>query len=165
MATKTEKDACDLLDADHRAVKKLFNQFDELAGSAAQRSVRQRMEIAREICMQLTVHAQIEEEIFYPRLREAFKQTDLLAEAEVEHQTAKDLIAQIESAQEPGEHFDAQVKVLGEYIDHHVKEERNEIFPKARSTRGLDLVAMRDELTARKHELLAEQGELAPTSA
>jgi hemerythrin-like domain-containing protein len=162
MATRNEKDACDLLDADHRAVKKLFNQYDELAGSTAQRSIQQRQAIAREICTQLTVHAQIEEEIFYPQLRQAFKKTDLLAEAEVEHATAKDLIAQIESAAgEPDEPFDAKVKVLGEYIDHHVKEERNEIFPKARSTRGLDLVSMRDELAARKEELLAEHGQAA----
>jgi hemerythrin superfamily protein len=165
MATRSERDACDLLDADHRAVKKLFNQFDELAGSSAQRSIKQRMDIAREICMQLTVHAQIEEEIFYPQLRAVFKKTDLLAEAEIEHTTAKDLIAQIQAAQDPSEQFDAQVKVLGEYIDHHVKEERNEIFPKARSTRGLDLVAMREELAARKQELLAEHSEVAAASA
>ena len=161
MATRSEKDACDLLDADHRAVKKLFNQYDELAGSAAQRSMKQRLEIAREICMQLTVHAQIEEDIFYPRLRNAFKKTDMLAEATVEHTTAKELIAQIESHDEPDEEFDAKVKVLGEYIDHHVKEERNEIFPKARSTRGLDLMGMRDELAARKEQLLAEHSPLA----
>jgi hemerythrin superfamily protein len=161
MATRNQKDACDLLDADHRAVKKLFNQYEELAGSAAQRSMKQRMEIAREICMQLTVHAQSEEDLFYPRLREAFKQTDLLAEAAVEHATAKDLIAQIESGDQPDEQFDAKVKVLGEYIDHHVKEERNEIFPKARSTRGLDLVTLRDELAQRKEQLLAEHGQMA----
>jgi len=161
MATRNEKDACDLLDADHRAVKKLFNQYDELAGSAAQRAMKQRIDIAREICTQLTVHAQIEEDIFYPRLRAAFKKTDLLAEAAVEHTTAKELIAQIESGEEPDEQFDAKVKVLSEYVDHHVKEERNEIFPKARSTRGLDLVALRDELAARKEELLAEHSQLA----
>jgi hemerythrin superfamily protein len=162
MATRNEKDACDLLDADHRAVKKLFNQYDELAGSNAQRSVQQRMELAREICTQLSVHAQIEEEIFYPQLRAVFKKTDLLAEAEVEHSTAKELIAQIQAAaQQPDESFDAKVKVLGEYIDHHVKEERNEIFPKARSTRGLDLMALREQLAMRKEELLAEHGAVA----
>ncbi len=161
MATRSEKDACDLLDADHRAVKKLFNQYDEMAGSTAQRAIQQRMELAREICTQLSVHAQIEEEIFYPQLRAVFKKTDLLAEAEVEHAAAKDLIAQIQSMQQPDEAFDAKVKVLGEYIDHHVKEERNEIFPKARSTRGLDLMAMREQLAMRKEELLAEQGVVA----
>ncbi len=155
MATK-QKDACDLLDADHRAVKKLFTQFDTLAGSKAQTKMRQRMELAREICLELTVHAQIEEEIFYPAARAALKDTALLAEAEVEHSTAKDLIAQIESADQADEEFDAKVKVLGEYIDHHVKEERNELFPKARAARGLDLVAMRDQLEQRKMELMEE---------
>ena len=156
MATRSEKDACDLLDADHRAVKKLFKSFDELAGSKARNAVASRMEIARQICQELTVHAQIEEEIFYPALRAAIKETGLLAEAEVEHASAKDLIAQIEEAQEPGEVFDAKVKVLGEYIDHHVKEERSEMFPKARAARGLDLVSMRSQLEARKEELMAE---------
>jgi hemerythrin-like domain-containing protein len=92
------------------------------------------------------------------RLREAIKDTDLLDEAEVEHQTAKDLIAQIQAAAEPDDKFEAKVKVLGEYIDHHVKEEKNEIFPKARAARKLDLVAMREELETRKEELMAEMG-------
>ena len=151
-----EKDACDLLDADHKAVKKLFNAYDELAGSKARGAAEKRLELAREICTELTVHAQIEEEIFYPALRAALSETDLLAEAEVEHAGAKDLIAQIEALNQPDEMYDAKVKVLGEYIDHHVKEERNEIFPKARSSRKLDLVAMRDELEARKEALKAE---------
>ena len=151
---RSEKDACDLLDADHKAVKKLFNAYDELAGSKARGAAQKRLELARQICQELTVHAQIEEEIFYPALRAAIKETDLLAEAEVEHASAKDLIAQIEALSEPDEKYDAKVKVLGEDIDHHVKEERNEIFPKARSARKLDLVAMRDELAARKEELM-----------
>jgi hemerythrin superfamily protein len=153
MPTRQERDACTLLDADHRAVKKLFKDYDELAGSGSATSKEKRMEIAREICQQLTVHATIEEQIFYPALRGALKETDLLAEAEVEHSTAKDLIAQIEGSETVDEAFDARVKVLGEYIDHHVKEERNEIFPKARAARGLDLVAMAEELAARKEEL------------
>lgn len=156
MATTAAKDACDLLDADHRAVKKLFKEYDELMGSRARAASQRKLDLAREICRELTVHAQIEEEIFYPALREALKDTDLIAEAEVEHQTAKDLIAQIESMSEPDEMFDAKVTVLGEYIDHHVKEERNEIFPKARAARKLDLVAMREQLAARKEELTSE---------
>ncbi|MEO8855735.1 MAG: hemerythrin domain-containing protein [Burkholderiaceae bacterium] len=154
MATAKPKDACALLDADHRAVKKLFNDFDKLAGSKARTSIAKRMNLARQICKELKVHTQIEEEIFYPALRGAIKQTDLLAEAEIEHGTAKDLIAQIESAAEADEAFDARVTVLGEYVDHHVKEERNEIFPKARGARKLDLVGMRDQLAARKEELM-----------
>lgn len=80
----------------------------------------------------------------------------MLDEAEVEHASAKDLIAQIQEAEDIDEMFDAKVKVLGEYIDHHVKEERNEMFPKARAAKGLDLVAMREQLMARKEELMAE---------
>lgn len=151
-----QKDACDLLDADHRAVKKLFKQYEELTNSRARNTAQKKMDLAREICQELTVHTQIEEEIFYPALRAVLKDTDLLAEATVEHQSAKDLIAQIESADEADEAFDAKVTVLGEYIDHHVKEERNELFPKARSARKLDLVSMRDELEQRKEELMGE---------
>ncbi|HYF19947.1 MAG TPA: hemerythrin domain-containing protein [Ramlibacter sp.] len=155
-STRSAKDACDLLDADHRAVKKMFKEFEELTQSRARSAAQKKMELARQICQELTVHAQLEEEIFYPALRAAMKDTDLLDEAEVEHQSAKDLIAQIEAAAEPDEKFEAKVKVLGEYIDHHVKEERSEIFTKARATRKLDLVAMRDELEARKEELMGE---------
>ncbi|MEJ8839173.1 hemerythrin domain-containing protein [Ramlibacter sp. AN1133] len=151
-----EKDACDLLDADHRAVKKMFKQYEELTNSRGRTVAQKKMELARQICHELTVHAQIEEEIFYPALRGVLKDTDMIAEAEVEHQSAKDLIAQIEGMDEADEMFDAKVTVLGEYIDHHVKEERNEIFPKARAGRKLDLVAMRDEMMARKEELMGE---------
>ena len=156
-ASRQSKDACDLLDADHRAVKKMFKEFEELTKSRARSAGQKKMDLALQICRELTVHAQIEEEIFYPRLRAASKDAaDLLDEAEVEHQTAKDLIAQIEQAGEIDDKTEAKVKVLGEYIDHHVKEERNEIFTKARSTRKLDLVGMRDELEQRKEELMAE---------
>ena len=160
MATRSEKDACDLLDADHEAVKKMFKEFEELMESKARPAKQKRLDLAMQICKELTVHAQIEEEIFYPAVSAAIKETDLLAEAEVEHQTAKDLIGQIEAATEVDEQFDAKVIVLGEYIDHHVKEERNEMFPKARAAKKLDLVAMRDVLEARKAELM--EAELAP---
>ena len=161
MATRAEKDACDLLDADHKAVKKMFKEYDELTSSRARSALQKKKDLAMQICQELTVHAQVEEEIFYPALRAAMKDTDLLDEAAVEHQTAKDLIAQIQAASDPDEMFDAKVKVLGEYIDHHVKEERGEIFPKARAARKLDLVAMRDELEARKEELMSEMGAAA----
>ncbi|MDM0066061.1 hemerythrin domain-containing protein [Variovorax sp. J31P207] len=153
---RAEPDACSLLDADHRKVKKLFKAYDELTKSKAASAPRKKRELANEICMELTVHARIEEEIFYPALREAIKETDLLDEAEVEHASAKDLIAQIEEAEDVDDMFDAKVIVLGEYIDHHVKEERNEMFVKARAARGLDLVALREQLETRKEELMAE---------
>jgi hemerythrin superfamily protein len=161
MATRAEKDACDLLDADHRNVKKMFKEYEELSGSRARNASQKKMELAQQICQELTVHAQVEEEIFYPALREAIKDTDLLDEAAVEHQTAKDLIAQIQGAGEADEMFDAKVKVLGEYIDHHVKEEKGEIFPKARAARKLDLVAMREQIETRKEELMSEMGAMA----
>ncbi|MDP4078552.1 hemerythrin domain-containing protein [Acidovorax sp. A1169] len=156
MATtpKREKDACDLLDADHKNVKKMFKEYEELISSKARNAKEARLALAQTICKELTVHAQIEEEIFYPAVRAAIKETDLLAEAEVEHQSAKDLIAQIQAEPIVSEMFDAKVIVLGEYIDHHVKEERNEMFPKARAARKLDLLALRDQLEARKLELL-----------
>jgi hemerythrin-like domain-containing protein len=160
-STRAGKDACDLLDADHRAVKKMFKEYEELTESRARGAAQKRLDLARQICMELTVHAQIEEEIFYPALRAAIKDTDLLDEAEVEHQSAKDLIAQIQEGMEADDKFDAKVKVLGEYVDHHVKEEKSEIFTKARAARKLDLVAMREELEARKEELMAEMGAAA----
>jgi len=149
-------DACSLLDADHRKVKKMFGDYETLTQSRSASAGQKKRDLAREICMELTVHAQVEEEIFYPALRDAIKETDLLDEAEVEHGTAKDLIAQLEGSTEADEMFDAKVKVLGEYIDHHVKEERNEIFVKARAAKSLDLVAMREQLATRKQELMEE---------
>jgi len=154
MATRAAKDACDLLDADHKKVQKMFKDYEELAGSRARTAAQKKMDLARQICMELTVHTQIEEEIFYPACREAIKDTDILDEATVEHQSAKDLIAQIEQAGEPDEMFDAKVKVLGEYIDHHVKEEENELFPKLRKS-GLDLKAMGGRIAQRKMQLMA----------
>ena len=157
----TGKDACDLLDADHRAVKKLFKEFEELGTSRARNAGQKKLDLARRICMELKVHTQIEEEIFYPALRAAIKEQDLLDEAEVEHGSAKILIEQIESAMDADDMFDARVKVLGEYVDHHVKEEKSEMFTKARSAKKLDLVAMREQLEQRKQELMAEMEEMA----
>lgn len=151
---RKDADACSLLDADHRAVKKLFKAYESLVGSRARDAAGQRLDLARQICQELTVHAAIEEEIFYPALREALKDTAPLAEAEVEHGSVKELIAQLEALDQADEAFDARVKVLGEYVDHHVKEERNQIFPAARAARRLDLLALRDELQARKDQLM-----------
>jgi hemerythrin superfamily protein len=153
---RAEPDACGLLDADHRHVKKMFKAYEELTKSKAAGASQKKRDLANQICTELTLHAKIEEEIFYPALRDAIKETDLLDEAEVEHASAKDLIAQIEEAADVDEMFDAKLIVLDEYIDHHVKEERNEIFVKARAARGLDLVGMREQLESRKEELMSE---------
>lgn len=146
-ATRRQPDACSLLDADHRQVKKLFK---------ARTVSQKKRELANEICRELTVHARIKEEIFYPALRDFIKETGLLDEAEVEHASAKDLIAQLQGAADVSNKFDAKVTVLGEYIDHHVKEERGDIFTKARAAKKLDLVSMREQLQARKKQLLIE---------
>ena len=135
---------------DHSYVMSLFHRY------RADTSPGKKRALVTNACLAIQVHAQLEEEIFYPALRDAIKETDLLDEAEVEHGTAKDLIAQLEGSTEADEMFDAKVKVLGEYIDHHVKEERNEIFVKARAAKELDLVVLRDQLTTRKEELMEE---------
>jgi hypothetical protein len=145
-------DAVDLLDADHVAVKKLFTQFKKL--SEAKAPGDERKAVADKICKELTVHAEIEEQIFYPAARAAIHDDDLLNEAEVEHAGAKDLIAQISGMDADEELFDAKVIVLGEYIDHHVEEERTEMFPKARKS-DMDLKAMVADLKALKEELIA----------
>jgi hemerythrin-like domain-containing protein len=103
------------------------------------------------------VHATIEEEIFYPAAREGIKDEDLVDEATVEHASAKDLIAQIQQSEPDEELYDAKVKVLGEYIDHHVKEEEGELFPQARRAK-LDLDALGEQLLERKSELMSEMG-------
>jgi hemerythrin superfamily protein len=148
------KDACDLLDADHKAVKKMFDDFKTLAEGRS-RSTAKKRELADQICLMLTVHAAIEEEIFYPAAYGVLKEQALLNEAAVEHASVKDLMAQIREMDEADEMFDAKVMVLGEYVDHHVKEERGELFPLVRQSR-LDLVAMREALQTRKEELMAE---------
>ena len=145
-------DAVDLLDADHVAVKKLFTQFKKL--SEAKAPGDERKAVADKICKALTVHAEIEEQIFYAAAREAINDDDLLNEAEVEHASAKELIAQISAMDAEEELFDAKVIVLGEYIDHHVEEERNEMFPKARKS-DMDLKGMVADLESLKAELIA----------
>ena len=154
-AARRPKDACDLLDADHKAVKALFKEYETLAESRS-RSPAKKRQLADRICKELTVHATIEEEVFYPAVRRAIKDNALMNEATVEHASAKDLIAQIRGMDAGDEMFDAKVVVLGEYIDHHVKEERGEMFPLARKTK-LDLVKLAEQLQLRKQALLAEQ--------
>jgi len=150
-ATKkpTSKDAIALLKADHEAVSQLFAEYERA------RSVPNKKALVDEICMALSVHAQIEEEIFYPAVKTALKDNVLVPEATVEHAGVKDLIAQFEGDDTDGEMYDAKVKVLSEYVKHHVKEEQNEMFPKVKSS-SLDLVELGERMAARKDELLAQ---------
>jgi hemerythrin superfamily protein len=148
--TARQQDAIALLRADHSKVEDLFEQFEKA------RNDDRKATLAKNICLELKVHTQIEEEIFYPAVHEALpKQEDLLDEAEVEHASAKELISQIESGGPGDELWDAKVTVLGEYVKHHVKEEQNEMFPKVKKTK-LDLVALGAQLEQRKSELLQQ---------
>lgn len=146
-------DAVDLLDADHIAVRKLFDEFNRMAEHDA--PAEQRKALADQICMELTVHAQLEEEAFYPPVRDAIDDQSIMDEADVEHASAKDLIAQIAAMGADESHFNAKVKVLGEMIDHHVKEEREKIFVQARKS-DLDLAAMVPQLQERKKAIQQE---------
>ena len=153
--TDNAQDAIVLLTDDHKTVQKLFKDYEKLTKNDADDD--EKAALATQICMELTIHAQIEEEIFYPAVREAIEETDLLDEAEVEHAGAKDLIAQI-GAMTPGEElYDAKVTVLGEYVNHHIKEEQDEMFPKVKKAK-LDTAAIGAELLERKEELQAELG-------
>jgi hemerythrin-like domain-containing protein len=149
-----EKDACDLLDADHVAVKHLFVEYARLA--VAGDPAGERLAYAQKICSELAVHAQIEEEIFYPALRRVIDAPELLDEAQAEHQEAKEMIASIEAMSGADAAMDGLVAKLAAAIEHHVKEERTQLFPKARAALGLDLDALGVQLRQRQQELEAE---------
>jgi len=150
MPDSQTKDAIALLKDDHRKVEELFGQFEKATGDG------RKEKLAREICLELSVHATIEEEIFYPACAGSVEE-DLLKEAYVEHDAAKVLIAQIMSNEGSGdEFFDAKVKVLQEEIEHHVEEEEKRmegLFAQARKA-GLDMDALGEQLMARKLELV-----------
>ncbi len=178
MPTFPDKNACDLLDADHIAVKHLFVEYARLATAAGAATAptagktptttangdgaSDRRAIAMKICDELTVHAQIEEEIFYPAVRAAAPDAgDLLAEAKAEHQEAKEMIAQIQSMDAADTVMDMLVSKLNQAIEHHVKEERDELFPKAKAASKLDLDALGLQLRDRQQALQAEMSATA----
>ena len=149
--TESEVNAIDLLKKDHDDVDALFKDYETLAegdGDAGDRRA-----LSTRICGMLAVHAMIEEEIFYPAARQADVDADLLDEAEIEHGSAKELIAQIGAAGASEPLYDARVKVLGEYIRHHVKEEENELFPACRKS-NMDMAELGVRLQKRKNQLL-----------
>ena len=150
---ESHKDILSLLMAEHREAKAMFQQYHRLAEAGGKGD--ERMLLASQICVALTLHTQLEEEILYPAARTVLTHDeDIVDEAYVEHAGAKSLIAQIKTMTSDQPLFDAKVHVLGEYIDHHVKEEETEFFPKLRKTL-LDLDAMGDQIAARKKQLMA----------
>jgi hemerythrin superfamily protein len=149
MAERKTQDAIALLKEDHRAVEKLFSDYETAKGDGRKQT------LARRICLDLTVHTTIEEEIFYPACDGKIDE-QLLKEAYVEHDAAKVLIAEIEGGEGKGDDFfDAKVQVLGEEITHHVREEEKELFPQVRKTE-IDLDALGERLALRKAELMRE---------
>jgi hemerythrin superfamily protein len=151
----TNPDAIAMLTADHKAVQEMFKDFAKLGQNGG--SVDEKAELVTRACRELAIHAQIEEEIFYPAVRDAIKDDDLMDEAEVEHASAKDLISQLEAMEPADDLYNARFTVLGEYINHHVKEEQDEMFPKAKKAK-LDLKALGEDLAQRKKELRADLG-------
>jgi hemerythrin superfamily protein len=149
----TTPDILQLLTAEHREVKAMFQHYHRLAEAGGKGD--ERMLLASQICVALTLHTQVEEEILYPAARAALAQDeDLVDEAYVEHASAKSLVAQIKTMTSDQPLFDAKVKVLGEYIDHHVREEENDLFPKLRKS-TLDLQDMGARMAERKKQLMA----------
>ncbi len=148
MAETKQQDAIALLKEDHRTVEELFAQFEKASGEG------RKQKIAAQICLELTVHAAIEEEIFYPAC-EGKVEEDLLKEAYVEHDGAKVLIAEIEAGGPDDDYYDAKVKVLSEQIEHHVEEEEGELFPKVRKLMDEEtLEALAQQMVATQEEVL-----------
>ena len=142
--------AFELLEQDHREVEEWFDEYDEL-----KEEDNRKAELAEKICLSLKVHAQIEEEIFYPQAREATKDNDLIDEAVVEHATVKNLIGEIEAMEVGAELYDAKMRVLGEMVKHHIKEEEEELFPELEAAQ-MDLNVVGKEIAERKEELMSE---------
>jgi hemerythrin superfamily protein len=149
--TKTTVDAIDLLKQDHDKVEKAFKQFEKMdrqEGDACR-------QLVQTVCEDLKVHTTVEEEIFYPALRELIEDEDLMNEAAVEHETASMLIDQLDSMSPDDPNYYATFTVLGEYVRHHIKEEQGEMFPAAKRAK-VDLAALGERIRARKEELTKE---------
>lgn len=151
MADTKKPDAIALLKADHDEVQQLFKDFEKASGDG------RKEKLAHKICRELTIHAMIEEEIFYPAC-EGKVEEDLLKEGYVEHDAAKLMIAEIEAGEPSDDFYDSKVKVLSEEIDHHIQEEEKRmegLFSQARKA-GLDMDALGEQLAARKAELMKQ---------
>ena len=145
-----------MLSKDHRMVQKLFKEFEKLDDTEDQR------ELVKKTCNELRAHSRLEEEVFYPAIRQALgeqgRDIDLIAEAEVEHAVAKNLIDELDRMTgTDDEHFSATFCVLGEYVNHHIDEEENQLFKEIRRAK-LDLSALGDAMPRRKEALREELG-------
>lgn len=148
--SRQRMDAIGLLKEDHANVKQAFKEFEKM-DHEDKATLR---EVVSMVCQELTLHTMLEEEIFYPAVRAEIEDEDLMNEAQVEHESAKQLIAQLENMDADDPLYVATFAVLGEYVQHHVKEEESEMFPQVKKLK-LDLVALGEEMLARKEELMA----------
>lgn len=150
-------DALELLSADHDRVQRLFETYSELVVADADDA--EKREVVEELCLLLTVHATLEEELFYPAARRALDEEDLIDEAQIEHDSARELIDELLAMDASDELYDDRVRLLEEAIGHHVEQEEGELFPALRNA-GLDLEALGEQMAARKEDLIAELSEL-----
>ncbi len=146
--------ALDLLKADHQKISEAFTRFER---NRAHSSAAEKQDLVDRVCIELTIHAAVEEEIFYPAVRLASDAGDVIDQASIEHRSIKQLVGELERMEPEDALYDAKFKVLGEYVRHHVKEEENEIFPKARKAE-IDLQAMGGRILERKRELRGDEG-------
>lgn len=148
----SEIDAIAILIKDHAEVKAMFKEYEGLT----KRAVVGKKKLAAQICRSLTLHAMMEEEIFYPAVRKVIRDDELMDESLVEHACVKELIAQIENMEPDDDLYDAKMKVMSEQVDHHVREEEDEMFPEVRKV-DLDLISIGKEMSMRKEEMAAMQ--------
>jgi hemerythrin superfamily protein len=146
-------DAIELLTADHKDLEMLLADYEELIADSA--IPMERSALARQICLVLTAHSTVEEELFYPAAREALLQPELLDQAEAEHASAKTLVARIRRTDAADVQYDAMMMQLHAAIDHHVQEEASEIFPRMRDSE-VDLHRLGEQIARRKAEVMAE---------
>ena len=149
--TKTTIDAIDMLKQDHDKAERAFKQFEKMDRQEAEACRK----LVQTVCEELKVHTTVEEEVFYPAVREAIGDEDLMNEAAVEHETASMLIDQLDKMGPDDPNYYATFTVLGEYVRHHIKEEQGEMFPAAKRAK-LDLAALGERIRARKEELAGE---------
>ena len=149
--SKAAAEALEMLQEDHDKVKKSFKQFEKLDREDAATAE----ELVRTVCEELKIHTTLEEEIFYPAVRDAIEDEDIMNEAQVEHDTAKILIEQLESMGADDPNFHATFTVLSEYVKHHIEEEEDEMFPQAKKT-DLDFEELAERMRSRKQELMGE---------
>lgn len=147
-------DVIEILIEDHKKVSKFFAEFEKIRHHANDETKQTLVETA---CTELVIHTQVEEEYLYPALREVFDESDLLDEAEVEHNIAKQLIGELESMQPDDELYDAKFTVLGQYVKHHIEEEQNKIFPKITAAK-MDFKSLGRSIRQRRDELRSEFG-------